>query len=148
MKHCEINNNNTDNNAKTNWLIYNKIQIISGTNLVTHYFKPNNVVNKNPILKHPNFGLSYIVPEEITHPEYIVQGEIKDNELIKNKFFLLKRINQNIEIINIERLIYKLIAGSSKTMFESPNTQPQSLQEHHRRQCARSSKTMFESPNT
>ena len=31
------------------------------------------------------------------------------NFVIKNKFFLLKRINQNIEIINIERLIYKLI---------------------------------------
>ena len=63
--------------------------------------------------------------------------------------------------------------GSSKTMFESPNTRPRScsnitdasvmevarrcsnlqtlnlrLREHHRRQCVGSSKTMFESPNT
>ena len=33
-------------------------------------------------------------------------------------------------------------------MFESPNTQPRMVQEHHRRQRAGSSKTMFESPNT
>jgi len=39
-------------------------------------------------------------------------------------------------------------AGSSKTMFESPNTQPRWLLQHHRRQRAGSSKTMFESPNT
>ena len=39
-------------------------------------------------------------------------------------------------------------AGSSKTMFESPNTQPLIVQEHHRHQRDGSSKTMFEPPNT
>ena len=39
-------------------------------------------------------------------------------------------------------------AGSSKTMFESPNTQPRMLLEDHRRQRDGSSNTMFESPNT
>ena len=33
-------------------------------------------------------------------------------------------------------------------MFEYRITQPQRLQQHHRRQRAGSSKTMFESPNT